>query len=137
MTKDEARALFHKVLPCVVPADSDPPEDWKVRMDAQEAATQLYQAAIAAKPVRVFVIVEGGLIQNVLASDPAVVDVVEIDYDTDGMERNETTQVPQVRDGKFNGNALAAMSRWSSDSICEVEKLLAAKAVRMFGEGPS
>lgn len=86
--------------------------------------------------VRVFVIVEGGAIQNVLADDPDVVDVVVVDYDTDGVPIEETTDVPQDdAAGKVTGYAKAVVTRWGSEGLALPGQALYDKAVKMFGEG--
>lgn len=75
---------------------------------------------------RIFVIMEGGLIQNICATDPDIVDVVVIDYDTDGVDREDLTEVPQ----KGHHSAKATVERWSPDGIdTEIEDL----ATAMFG----
>ena len=86
--------------------------------------------------VRVFVIMEDGVIQNVLADmdDPDVVEVVVVDYDTDGVPLEETTGVPQDdAAGKVTGYVRAVVSRWGSDGIETVGQALHDKAVKMFG----
>lgn len=88
--------------------------------------------------VRVFVIMEGGVIQNVLADDPDVVDVVVVDYDTDGVPLEETTMTPQddaSGKGATDGYERAIVSYWASEAIPWVGDLLRHKAVKMFGEG--
>lgn len=69
---------------------------------------------------RVFVIVEGGLIQNVMADDHDVVDVVVVDYDTEGAteeELSEATMVPQISGGDIVGDEPAWVSHWTSSEV--------------------
>ena len=41
-------ALLNTILPCVVPCDTDGREEYALRMEAQQAASELYQLAKAA-----------------------------------------------------------------------------------------
>ena len=86
--------------------------------------------------VRVFVIVQDGAIQDVLADDPDVVNVVVVDYDVEGVPDDETTWVPQDdADGKVTGSAEAVVTRWGNEGLALPGQALYQKAVRMFGEG--
>jgi hypothetical protein len=84
--------------------------------------------------VRVFIIMEDGLIQNVLADNPDVVDVIVMDYDTDGATEDDgLTMVPQSGDTVYREEA-ALVSRWGQDAIACVDADLAALARDKFGE---
>ena len=87
--------------------------------------------------VRVFVIMEGGVIQNVLADDPDIVDVVVVDYDVDGGDPENTTQVPQQWDGKVTDFSPAYVTRWPVNGFDTPTKALEDKADEMFGPGQS
>jgi len=92
--------------------------------------------------VRVFVIMEGGLIQNVLADDPDVVDVVVIDYDADGASMEDgIMDVPQAclaePNESITGYAPALVSRWACVEIEHANRHLTAFADGAFGEGPA
>lgn len=87
---------------------------------------------------RVYIIVEGGLIQNVLADDPETVDVVVIDYDTEGATEEEIaegcTMIPQITGGEVEGEEPAWVSRWPSEAIGQVDEWIQATAIVKFGE---
>jgi len=88
--------------------------------------------------VRVFVIMEEGIIQNVLADDPDVVDVVVVDYAHDGTDPSDPdlTMVPQDdANGKVTGYEPAFVSRWGNEGLALPGQALYQKAVKMFGEG--
>lgn len=86
--------------------------------------------------VRVFVIVQDGAIQDVLADDPDVVDVVVVDYDVEGVPVGETALVPQDdADGKVTGYEAAIVTRWGDGGLALPGQALYQRAVKMFGEG--
>lgn len=51
--------------------------------------------------IRIAVVLEGGLIQAIIADDPTNLSVICIDYDTEGCDEDELTQVKQS-DGSFS-----------------------------------
>jgi hypothetical protein len=69
---------------------------------------------------------EGGLIQNICATDPDIVDVVVIDYDTDGVDEEDLTTVPQ----RGSHSARATVERWCPENI---DALIEDLATTMFG----
>jgi hypothetical protein len=67
---------------------------------------------------RIVIIMDGGLVQNVLATNGEC-DVTVIDYDTDGALPDERVRaVPQVSEGKLEGIEPAFINHW-----CEVEEI--------------
>ncbi|MBO9502033.1 hypothetical protein [Brevundimonas sp. A19_0] len=73
------------------------------------------------EPVRIAVIVEGGIVQNVLTLGVPV-EVVVIDYDTEGAELADTILVPQAAPGGHGmGEPYRAyVSSWPADRACSV-----------------
>jgi hypothetical protein len=88
---------------------------------------------------RVFVIMKGGGIQNVMATEEGV-DVVVIDYDTDGCDEKEmaeATFVPQEGPGEsINAFTQAFVSRWSPEGMRAPFGPLSLMADVMFGPEP-
>jgi hypothetical protein len=48
ITKEECTDLMHEVMPCVIPADSGPSDEYTLRMGAQAALMLLWRQAQAA-----------------------------------------------------------------------------------------
>lgn len=76
------------------------------------------------QPVRICIVLEGGLVQSVLTAGVPV-EVVVIDYDTDGADNSELRSVPQD-DGS---EELAFVSDWGAIRPNEAE---CAFALRVF-----
>jgi hypothetical protein len=78
--------------------------------DTIQELTDLYESLkwedeVAAPPTpRVVIVVEGGLLQDIITTAP--IDVVEIDYDTDGADEEEIMQIPQDLPGMSENASL-------------------------------
>ena len=81
-------------------------------------------------PARVIVIMDGGLIQNVLIADGEPAHVVVIDYDTEGAGDDETIPVPQAEPGETEP---AIISHWSNPPKVNAEEPNGAFLLSLFG----
>lgn len=77
-----------------------------------DAALAEYDAAVAITP-RIVITMEGGLVQDVSANVPGI-EFVKVDYDTEGADADDYTQVAQLEpDGTITGHADAFINRGS------------------------
>lgn len=65
---------------------------------------------------KIAIIVEGGMVQNILTSDKEL-EVVIIDYDTERLEDSKITKVPQ---GKFSTMDGVEKEMWFEDAYVDV-----------------
>jgi hypothetical protein len=79
---------------------------------------------------RIVIVVEGGVIQSVSRAGAADVDVVVIDYDTEG-EIDDVTEVPQSN----GGTAEAFVSRWPLSAIDPLTSPIRDLLDGLFSEG--
>jgi len=63
------------------------------------------------KKVKVVVVIEGGNVQEIFTNVPGV-EVVKVDYDVDGMPREELKKVQQDDGGGKKSFALASVRQW-------------------------
>ena len=74
---------------------------------------------------RVVVVIEGGIVQDILSTEP--VEVAVIDYDTEGAEESDITQILQMEPGEAPefASALASVHPYTVDPE-RVQELFAA-----------
>lgn len=85
---------------------------------------------------RIVVVLEDGMVQDVYTVGAPHVDVVLIDYDTEGCDENclteHATNVPQDEDDG-GGTAPAFVSRWGANTLSPVAEQIATMLRDMFG----
>ena len=71
---------------------------------------------------KIVIVVDGGVVQDVLSSEP--VEVVLVDYDTDGADPADLTAVPQG-DGKASEDSFVREWKFVGPEVCptRVEEL--------------
>ncbi|MCC2248941.1 hypothetical protein JUJ52_03080 [Virgibacillus sp. AGTR] len=68
--------------------------------------------------MKIAVIVEGGVVQNVLSNQENV-DIVIVDYDTEGADEEETTTVLENEAYVYGGITKPEVNKKEIDQICQ------------------
>jgi hypothetical protein len=79
---------------------------------------------------RVVVTMEGGIIQDVSASDPSIVDVIVLDFDVEGVPSDELSVIERT---ETSGQACSA-SRWGEDGLTPLDEDVEQFCIEAFGE---
>jgi len=66
---------------------------------------------------KIIIILQGGLVQEVLTLTGETVEVNTIDYDIDGSSLEETTEIPQIVEGTYFPPVRAFTARYDSTSL--------------------
>jgi hypothetical protein len=99
---------------------SDPISLRLTKGEAVELGTKLFSIiGIRKAHPKVVIVVEGGNVQSIFSDQP--VQVVKVDYDTEGTPREELKRVLQIGDEGEKSYELAFVRHWGEAEVCPEE----------------